>query len=251
MKMMTEAAMRSEGGKVADWIECYANVPEGMNLANPVVLREFQRNELYRIYNNDDRVAVTPAVEAKVDAAALEDGDEAALELAMKVARDSSVQRAQQLDRMLAERPRLTVAMFAAYTCQMASCRIKEWEVPPCHVNNPSTVRKEEQDAAKMLRRMRRHGVSQFHPFPEDAIDAARSEVPRVTQLAVILYKMSRRGVDVADELHRALGLELGPARVNILNMTMDDDPPAGMTDDEVRYWKLVQRLLGQLISAS
>jgi hypothetical protein len=252
VKMMTEAAMRSAGGKVCDWIEYFCNVPEGMSIAAPVVLSPFQRDAIYKVYNNNGKATATIAVEAKADELTLDDGDEEALELAMKVARDSSPQRAQQIDQMLAERPRLTVAKFASFCCQVGHMRLEVSQPPPCHVNDPKDVAVEgEHDAAKMQRKMLRNKVSKYHPFPFEAIDAAFSQVPRASPLAVILYKLSRRGVDVTDELHRALGLDLGPARVNILSMTMDDEPPAGMSDDETKHWKMVQRLLGQLISAS
>jgi hypothetical protein len=248
-----EAMMRTSGGKVCDWMEYHCIVPEGALLAAPVVLRPFQRDAIYKIYNgggSDTYVSV--ADEAQVDELTLDDGDEEALELSLKLARASSEQRARQIDQMLAERGRIGVEKFASFCCQVGHMRLKTSQPPPCHVNDPKNVAiEDERDAAKMQRKMLRNKVSKYHPFPVEAIDAAQSVVPRVSPLAVILYKLSRRSVDVTDELHRALGLEFGPARVNILSMTMDDEAPAGMSDDEVRYWKMVQRLLGQLISAS
>ena len=73
---------------------------------------------------------------------------------------------------MLESRPWQRVAMFASYACQMKVLGLKPWEVPPAHVNNPKTLRKEEQAGAKLLRRMLRAGVSQYHPDPLVALAA-------------------------------------------------------------------------------
>jgi hypothetical protein len=141
------------------------------------------------------------------------------------------------------------VAKSAAYACQVKALRLKTHESPPCHVNNPNTLKKDERAAAKLLRRMRRHGVSEYHPDPMAAIDAAKDTAsgPRVTAWAVELFKMACRGCDVRTELHAALGL--GPQHVNVLDMDIDADPPPALAGRELEDWKLVQRLLGRLIA--
>jgi hypothetical protein len=101
----------------------------------------------------------------------LDERDTAALTLAMERARADG--RGPQLDRMLEARSWQRVAKFAAYVCQCEALELRPHETPPCHVNNPRTTREHEQDAAKLLRRMLRHGVSKWHPDPAAAIAAA------------------------------------------------------------------------------
>jgi len=241
--------MLSNGGKVCDWIENFCNVPEGMSIAAPVLLHQFQVESIYKIYNNDGagRI-VTVANEAEADDVLLEERDRAALDLALKVCRAQSVQRSQQLDKMLETRTRTRVAKFAAFACQCKALRLKPHEVPPCHVNNPNTVKREERDAAKLLRRMLRHGVSRFHPSPLAAIERVQDadRGPHVTPWAVEMFKMAGRGHDFRVEIHEEL--RLGPQHPNVLDVDILGDPPAGLTDVELDDWKLAQRLLGQLI---
>lgn len=242
--------MLTNAAKMCHWTENFCNVPEGMNLGTPVLLLPFELVEYYKIYNNDGAGGtVTVADERELEDALLEDGDAEALALALKVCRAQSPQRSMQLDKMLAQPRSLTwVSQFAAYSCQMASLRLKPHEVPPCHVNNPKTLKEEERDGAKLQRKMRRHGVSKWHPMPMDAIAAAQdtAQGPRFTKLAVALFKMASRGHDVRAEIHAALGL--GPQHPNVLDIDILGDPPAGLTGAALADWKLAHRLLSQLI---
>jgi len=125
--------MLTNAAKMCHWTENFCNVPEGMNLGTPVLLLPFELVEYYKIYNNDGAGGtVTVADERELEDALLEDGDAEALALALKVCRAQSPQRSMQLDKMLAQPRSLTwVSQFAAYSCQMASLRLKPHEVPP------------------------------------------------------------------------------------------------------------------------
>jgi hypothetical protein len=100
-----------------------------------------------------------------------------ALELAMTKARQDA-RRAAQLDGMLAERPWLEVAQFAAYCCQTDALRLKPWERPPCHGDYPSRPGNplnlaSARAAASLLKRMRAAGISKYHPDPLAALAEA------------------------------------------------------------------------------
>jgi hypothetical protein len=172
----------------------------------------------------------------------LDDRDRAALELALKCCKARGAAHAQRIDELLAERSRVDVALSASYSCQMASLRLKPWEMAPCDAEAGDGSA-----AAKLQRRMRRHGVSKYHPSPMDAIDRAQAadRRPRVTPFAVKLFKMSRAGHDVRAELHAELGLTHQP---NVLDIDVLAEPPAALMGIELEDWKLAQRLLGQLI---
>jgi hypothetical protein len=163
--------MLTNGGKIADWIEDKCCAPDGTHGGEHMVLLPFQRATIYRIYNNyGTRGTILPAGEIEEE---LDEHDRAALTAAMERARAHG--RGPQLDAMLTERSWQRVAQFAAYSCQCAALELKPHETPPCHINNPETVRKEEQTAAKLLRRMLRHGVSKYDPDPRAALAAAES----------------------------------------------------------------------------
>jgi hypothetical protein len=103
--------------------------------------------------------------------------DLAALELAMKMSRTASPDRCKQLDAMLEDgRPWIDVAEFAAYDQQMDNLHLKPWQVPPLHVDDPNNPGAGEGEAAALLRRMLRAGVSRWHPDPNAAAIAAERE---------------------------------------------------------------------------
>ena len=109
--------------------------------------------------------------------------DQAALELAMEMARQEPG-RDEQLDSMLEDRPWVDVAAFAAGCCQSRTLGLKPWEIPPCWVvdpdnadNTPHELKEHDgrRQAAKLRRQMRKFGISQWHPDPLAAIEAAKT----------------------------------------------------------------------------
>jgi hypothetical protein len=100
-----------------------------------------------------------------------------ALKLAMEQCRVSSRARGRQLDAMLEDRPWEEVAQFAAYDRQIANLRLKPWQEPPCHVEDPNEPRRGEEHAAKLLRKMLKAGLSRWHPNPPAALEASERGV--------------------------------------------------------------------------
>ena len=93
------------------------------------------------------------------------DTDMDALRRAMEILkRDPS--RADQLTRMLADRPWGDVAEFAAGVCQRRALNLRPWEVPPAC--GGGQYASEETDA--LLNKMLTMGVSQWEPDPEGAM---------------------------------------------------------------------------------
>lgn len=103
--------------------------------------------------------------------------DHAALKLAIEQARADD---AKQIDAMLAEDSWEGVALFAAYHCQAAMLRLKPWEIPPCHIDDPDEPDLNgdpglgRDQAVRLLRQMYDLGISRWHPDPVAAIAAAR-----------------------------------------------------------------------------
>jgi hypothetical protein len=98
--------------------------------------------------------------------------DIAALELALKLAREESPGRAQQLALKLAEDGWWPTARFAAYSCQVDRLHLKPWEHPPCWCDDPDDY--PDREAARLLKRMLAAGISQFDPDPMAALEAAK-----------------------------------------------------------------------------
>jgi hypothetical protein len=71
---------------------------------------------------------------------------------------------------------------FAAYGCQMRSLRLAPWQYPPCLINAADIDQllaggddlHGKRTAAQLLRRMLDLGISQYHPDPMAALDAAK-----------------------------------------------------------------------------
>ncbi len=107
--------------------------------------------------------------------------DRAALELAIEVTRKESSARRQQIDDFLSSRPWFDVATFAAQCAQSRSLRLLPWQPSPCRVkvgvalNDPDEQRGN-RAAARLRLRMRRCGVSRWHPDPVAACEAAKAE---------------------------------------------------------------------------
>ena len=98
--------------------------------------------------------------------------DNAMAELAFAQSRASGKQRREQLDSMLEDRSWEEVAQFAAYGRQFVSLKLKPWQTPPCFVADENEPRVGEEEAAKLLRRMLRAGISRWHPDPMAALEA-------------------------------------------------------------------------------
>jgi hypothetical protein len=103
--------------------------------------------------------------------------DMAALRLAFARCRAGSKVQAGHLDWMVANRGWVEAAMHAAYACQCDALHLKPWQMPPCAVRDENEPRVGEEDAARLLRRMLKAGISEFHPDPMAALD--RHEVRR------------------------------------------------------------------------
>jgi hypothetical protein len=140
-----------------------------------VVLEQWQREATYSIYNNNGHGGCLPEIEL-----ALDDKDTAALTLALTQCRAQNEERARQLDRLLTQRPWQQVARLAAYVCQARNLELKPWETAPCWVLDPDTADRDERDAAKLLQRMLKAGVSQYHPNPRRALKEVNGRPPAV-----------------------------------------------------------------------
>jgi hypothetical protein len=76
-----------------------------------------------------------------------------------------NLDRAEQLNSMLKERPWIEVASFASYCVQGDVLRLKPWESPPCCSSG-------DEAAQKLLQKMLKAGVSEFGPNPLAALAA-------------------------------------------------------------------------------
>jgi hypothetical protein len=94
-----------------------------------------------------------------------------ALKLAFEKCRASSKARHAQIDSMLADRSWEDVAEFCAYGQQVDSLHLKPWQTPPCWVEDAHEPKRGEEEAAKLLRRMLRSGVSRWHLDPLAALE--------------------------------------------------------------------------------
>ena len=108
--------------------------------------------------------------------------DRDALKLAMAMARQDPM-RARQLDDKLKNEPWEEVAQFAAYSCQFRTLKLQPWETPPCDADDTSGAEAidrygyfTEPTAVALLKRMKRAGVSRFHPDPMRALAEAEAE---------------------------------------------------------------------------
>jgi hypothetical protein len=104
--------------------------------------------------------------------------DREALKRALKLARAESPARARQIDAMLAERPWLDVAQFAAYSCQSAALHLKPWQSPPVWMTGVKPAGDPQQHglyaAWDLRRRLIAAGLSAYEPDPIAALEAAK-----------------------------------------------------------------------------
>jgi hypothetical protein len=92
--------------------------------------------------------------------------DQAALELAVMLARRSVRRREfEALQRRYGWR---RAAEIASYDAQCRSLNLAPWQAPPC-----AAGRGDKGPAGHLWRRMRRRGISRWHPRPLEAIEAA------------------------------------------------------------------------------
>jgi hypothetical protein len=98
--------------------------------------------------------------------------DLAALELALKLTREESPGRAQQLLRIQIDDGWRRAACFAAFNCQCNALHLKPWEHAPCWVHDPDDY-PESPEAARLLRRMIKAGVSRYDPDPMSSLEKA------------------------------------------------------------------------------
>lgn len=112
--------------------------------------------------------------------------DRAALTAAVAAARAQDEGRREQIDDFLRDRTRTwqDTAEFAAYSCQMTTLGLRPWQTPPCwiepadinkYLTDASSDKSGEREAAELLQRMLRLGVSRFDPDPLHAIAAAEA----------------------------------------------------------------------------
>jgi hypothetical protein len=99
---------------------------------------------------------------------------ERALQLALARQRESDVPTRDgktQIEEMLEDQPRREVALFASYSEQMNSLRLRPWMFPPAWLDlddrNP-----EHADGVALLRRLISNNLSKFEPDPAGALAA-------------------------------------------------------------------------------
>jgi hypothetical protein len=109
----------------------------------------------------------------------LSEVDKAALELAMKIARQEPG-RAEQLDAKLKTESWFNVATFASYCCQTDSLNLRPWQEPTCHVYFDEPVKTDDVQgrcsALQLLAQMEALGISRWHPDPLAAIAEAEQQ---------------------------------------------------------------------------
>jgi hypothetical protein len=103
--------------------------------------------------------------------------DRGALTLALRMERDRSPDDARRTAEALAKGEAWEdLAKSAAYALQCASLRLKPWEAPPCHtrgeIPDPALYGSRPGEI-KLRERMKRAGVSVWHPDPRTALAGA------------------------------------------------------------------------------
>ena len=102
--------------------------------------------------------------------------DRAALELALQqTLAEKDQSRVEQVQSMLKGRTRLEVSQFCSFHRQIAALKLRPWELPPCMGDLDNGNGGDEQ-ALRLLKRMRRAGVSRWHPSPIAACEAAEKQ---------------------------------------------------------------------------
>jgi hypothetical protein len=110
--------------------------------------------------------------------------DQEACERAIAVTRNSSAERREQIDRLLAEEGFDAAADLAVYHCQRSLIAPRLWQPTPADID-PDQIeeiiakgddgKNGRFQAARLLRRMLKAGLSQFEPTPIEALAAKRA----------------------------------------------------------------------------
>jgi hypothetical protein len=105
------------------------------------------------------------------DTPPLTTNDRVALELALKLTRAEGQGRAEQLLRMQLDDGWFYAAHFAVVNCQCNALHLQPWEWPPIWcADDPDESPPE---AAQLLRRMLKAGVSRYDPDPMASLEKA------------------------------------------------------------------------------
>src|SRR4051794_20592809 len=115
--------------------------------------------------------------------------DRDALWQAIVRCREERPARAKQINDKIAPGPWhrgwIEVAEFCSYSTQVDSLGLAPWQIPPCWIDDidaalrePGDDAKRIRDAALLLLRMQRCGVSKFHPDPIGACAIAEAAQP-------------------------------------------------------------------------
>ena len=108
--------------------------------------------------------------------------DRDALTRALAECRAESPGRAAQIAAKLKDESWESVARFAAYYCQTQNLHLTPWEVPPIRIRDieaaltaPDDARRT-REAARLLQRMQRCGLSIYEPDPVVACEAVEAQ---------------------------------------------------------------------------
>jgi hypothetical protein len=104
--------------------------------------------------------------------------DHEALTRCIAAARAEDAGRARQIDHMLRDGDWECVAVFACSCAQSQSLGLQPWQGPPFRANlrdldKPFDDPRGERQAAELLQRLLRAGLSRFEPNPEQALERA------------------------------------------------------------------------------
>jgi hypothetical protein len=101
------------------------------------------------------------------------------LEEALRLARDESPGRSQQLDDMIAEEGWFYAARFASGMMQGIALNLMPHQLEPFTVDEDGEVDEDNREAQILLRHMLRAGISRYHPRPVQALAEAEAKKKR------------------------------------------------------------------------
>jgi hypothetical protein len=104
--------------------------------------------------------------------------DRAALELALQqTLAEKDQSRVEQVRSMLEDRDRLDVMQFCSFHRQIEALKLRPWELPPCLGDYDGSPGGRDEQALRLLKRMRKAGVSRWHPDPMSALEKAERQL--------------------------------------------------------------------------